>query len=121
MAARYLAITKSSSFQTTYRKRTLGHRVTTGPVTLGVVIIFLIAAMGLMYLVQSNGISTTGYEIRELQTKIDSLKEDNDALRLTAAELKSLKNLEESKNDLDMVSSTQVNYVTGQRNLASAQ
>lgn len=120
MAARYLAITKSGNRKQRYRRRTIGRNVSTGPVTLGVFIVLMIASLGVVYLVQSNSVSTSGYAIRDLEKRIESLEQDNQDLRLEAAELQSLKNLEEAQKDLGMVPNSEVLYVGGDSKLASS-
>ena len=73
MSARYLAITKSNSLNRRYRTRTINRSFGTGPVTLGMIIVFLVAAISVLYLVQSNSVATSGYAIKALESEVAEL------------------------------------------------
>ncbi len=118
MAARYLSITRSNVGANKNRARTISQSFATGPVTLGVFVLILIASLGIVYLVQSNSMATTGYQIQDLQDRVTELSKSNDELKLEAADLQSLKHLEQVKNDLNMVPNTQTSYVKTDHNIA---
>lgn len=118
MAARYLSITKSNVGESRNRTRTINRSFATGPVTLGMFVVLLIASLGIVYLVESNSMTTSGYQIQDLQDKVTELQKSNEELKLQSAELQSLKHLEQVKDDLNMVSNSQTSYVKGDNNIA---
>lgn len=119
MAARYLSITKSlGENENRYRTRTINRSFATGPVTLGIFVVLLIASLGIVYLVESNSMTTSGYQIQDLQDKVTDLQKSNEELKLQAAELQSLKHLEQVQKDLNMVPNSQTSYVSGNNNIA---
>lgn len=85
-----------------------------GPVSLCFVTIILLCCLSLFYLAQSNQTATKGYEIRELEDRLSSLEETNNKLELKAAELQSVKNVEEASKHLNMVPIEKVFYITPQ-------
>jgi uncharacterized membrane protein (DUF106 family) len=118
MAARYLSITKSNLGENPHRTRTINRSFATGPVTLGIFVVLLIASLGIVYLVESNSMTTSGYQIQDLQDKVTELQKSNDELKLEAAELQSLKHLEQVEKDLNMVPNSQTSYVHTDTNIA---
>ena len=61
-----------------------------GPVSNAIVLLVLICLIGLVYLTQVTKTNEYSYQIRELQTKQSTLKEEQKDLELTAARLKSI-------------------------------
>lgn len=108
---RYLTITNTNKKGA--RKRTLPLRKpTAGPVTLTLITILILCLVSLFYLAQIFKSSTKGYDVSELEKKVTELKEQNTKLEIEAAELKSFKNIEESANQLNMVSISNIIYLT---------
>ncbi len=64
-----------------------------------------------IYLVQVNSFSTKGYEINNLQKKIQQLKDGQKALEVQAAELQSLQRIQSDPIILNMVPVSSINYV----------
>jgi hypothetical protein len=120
MSARYLAITKSNTLDRRYRTRTINRSFGTGPVTLGMIIVFLVAAISVVYLVQSNSIATSGYATKDLETQIEALQKQTLDLQLQVAEAKSLKNLQQNVENLHMVSAGTISYVAHNPSVAEA-
>ena len=85
-----------------------------GPVTLCFVTIILLCLVSLFYLTQANQIATTGYEIKDLEDKLNKLTEENHKLELRAAELQSVRNVEEGVKKLNMVPLQKVIYVSSE-------
>ncbi|GAC1412364.1 MAG: hypothetical protein NVSMB66_1200 [Candidatus Doudnabacteria bacterium] len=76
--------------------------------------ISVLTAAGLLllfYMIQVNSFSTKGYEIKNLQTKVESLRNDQRALEVQSAELQSLQRIQSSSAVLNMVSVSTISYV----------
>lgn len=78
---------------------------------LKLVIIGMAILMGFTYLVQVNKVSTTGFEIQELEQRAAELKKENTKLELEAARLESLANIEQKVQELNLVSTEKVDYL----------
>lgn len=65
---------------------------------------------GSVYLYQVNGLATKGYEIRELETKIQNLEKEGQNLQIKEVELRSMYNIEKATKDLNLVNSSNVSY-----------
>ncbi len=112
--ARFLTLSKSGDIQKDKRKKTIRGKIKVGPVTLCFVTIILLCLVSLFYLTQANQIATTGYEIKDLEDKLNKLTEENHKLELRAAELQSVRNVEEGVKKLNMVPLQKVIYVSSE-------
>ena len=77
-----------------FGKRRVFGRIKTGPVLLGFVTICIVCLLSLLYLSQANGTALKGFEIRELEKRIEDLEENNKVLELETAELQSIQRIE---------------------------
>ena len=59
--------------------------------------------MGVMYLVEVNGLSTKGYQIRELENSVTRLETDNEKLSVRVTEARSMASLQEKIKGFSMV------------------
>jgi hypothetical protein len=66
---------------------------------------------GALYLYATNRVAVQGYAIGVSENRIAQLKQDNNALRIQEAELKSLYRIEEAGKRLNMFEPTQVSYI----------
>ena len=82
-----------------------------GGKSFGFLVLFLLVGLGMFYITQVNSISTKGYEIKKLETKLNEIKESNKRLELQAASLKSINNLESEVKTLNLVPSGDTNYL----------
>lgn len=111
--ARFFSITSSKNLRRGARKKTIGGRgFKIGPVSLCLITIILLCFLSLFYLAQANRIASRGYEIRELEEGLSRLEEENRKLELKAAELQSVKYIEEEVKHLNMVPIGKVVYIT---------
>jgi len=94
------------------RERVINRKLKVGPVSLCLITIVLLCLLSLFYLAQSNQTATKGYEIRELEDRLTALREENHKLELKAAELQSVRNVEEGVKHLNMVPIEKVIYIT---------
>ncbi|MFH1182998.1 MAG: hypothetical protein V1690_01915 [Candidatus Moraniibacteriota bacterium] len=69
-------------------------KIQIGPATLGIITIFIILLMSLLYLMQANSTATKGYEIEKEQDKMKKLDSQAEKLELEMARLRSTKELD---------------------------
>lgn len=79
--------------------------------TLVVVLLFFVFCAGIMYIFQINKMATMGYEIKKTEEQIEELKKQNEALRIRAAELKSMHKLESDKERMNMKKPDEIGYI----------
>lgn len=72
---------------------------------LAFVVVFGIFFGGAFYLYQVNDIAAKGYEIRELENKIQDLSKESKKMEIKEVELKSMYNIEKASEDLNLVNS----------------
>jgi len=89
---------------------------TSGKVKIGLaagVSLMVVAVLicGALYLYQVNDIATKGYEIREMEKKIQDLDREGKKLQIKEVELKSMYNIEKSMENSNLVTSSEVTYV----------
>lgn len=75
--------------------------------TLTVAAIFL----GAFYLYQVNDLTNKGYEMKEVENKIISLKKDNEKNKIQEMELRSMYSIEKATRDLDLIGSKNISYL----------
>ncbi|MDP1884100.1 MAG: hypothetical protein Q8L10_01920 [Candidatus Moranbacteria bacterium] len=66
---------------------------------------------GALYLYQVNDIATKGYEVRELESRIQELTKENKKMEIQEVELRSMYNIEKASQGLNLVNSGEVTYV----------
>jgi cell division protein FtsL len=76
-----------------------------------VALIFLICLLSLFFLAQVFQSSTKGYEISELEGKMEALKEQNKELEIKAAELRSFETIKNEAEKLNMVNANRIVYI----------
>ncbi|MCL4458321.1 MAG: hypothetical protein M1136_08410 [Chloroflexi bacterium] len=64
--------------------------------SLFVLVLVLGGLIGLLYLTQTSGIATTGYDIKRLEVEREQWLAQNEQLRLQIAELQSIKHIEQA-------------------------
>lgn len=78
---------------------------------IGFILAAIILVCGAFYLYQVNDLATKGYEVKDLENKIDDLKKENEKYKIHEVELKSMYNIEKATEDLDLVGSTDISYL----------
>ena len=76
-------------------------------VTLVGFVIIAVAA----YLFQVNSLATKGYEIRELESQIEEVRQKNQQLQLAVAELESLESVKNKVAELNMVAVGKADFI----------
>jgi len=75
-------------------------------------LILLIIFFGILYTIQANGVVTNGYKIQKYDKELTSLRSKNNELNLKLTEIQSLKFLEESVENLNMVKISKIEYLS---------
>ena len=74
-------------------------------------LIFSIAVVGILYILQVNTIATKGYEIRGLKKKIGKLGDQNKVLQVGISNLKSVNALQSKTESFNMIEAEKIEYV----------
>lgn len=72
------------------------------PIIAVFLLVMLVGALSI-YLLEVNNIAAKGYEIRELESQVNEIQEENEKLAVRVIELKSMNELDEKVAALDMV------------------
>lgn len=76
------------------------------------VLLLVVAALGVLYVVQTSSASTTGYQIRDLEKQIQSLDNENQKLEFEIATSRSMQSIQERLKTTDLVFADNVQYAT---------
>lgn len=76
-----------------------------------ILIIFMIS-LGVLYLTQTNGLATKGYQINNLKVRLAELEDQNKQLELGVAERQSIKNLSARMESLGLVQVAFTDYLS---------
>lgn len=105
---RYTANRERQKFQ----KESVWKRLKIGAISIRMVIFGLIILVGFIYLVQTNRVSTGGFEVKELSQRVDELKKETKKLELEATQRQSLKTIKETSEKMDLVGVSRIDYIT---------
>lgn len=67
---------------------------------------------GLLYLYQTNSVSTKGYKIYEVEKQIKELENENRRLNVEIAKIQSIQNLQERAKQSGLVAVDKIDYLT---------
>lgn len=76
-----------------------------------IVLAFLIIMAGSFYLYQVNDLATKGFEVRDLEKRIQSLEKEEKQMQIREVELRSMYNIEKSTEDLNLVNPSNITYL----------
>ncbi|MFH0969281.1 MAG: hypothetical protein V1804_02130 [Patescibacteria group bacterium] len=76
-----------------------------------VLIVALLFISGSIYLYSINSSASKGYQMRQVEKDIQSLRKENENLKIKEAELKSLYHIEESSKNMNMGDLKNVSYI----------
>lgn len=99
-----MLITRSNSWDSGVRKKTLKSELKLGPVSLKFVTIALLATAALFYLAQSTQASSLKYKVMELEDKKAQEQTDVKQFEVESARLKSLNEIKNSAASLNLES-----------------
>jgi predicted PurR-regulated permease PerM len=75
------------------------------------VLIVVVVTLGAYYLYQVNDLATKGYEMKDMEIRIQQLQKENKKMQIKEIELRSMYNLEKATENLDLVNAQNVTYV----------
>lgn len=75
------------------------------------VILAGVLCLSVFYLYQVNDMAAKGFEIKKIEQEIDDLKEKSKQFRIKEIELRSMYNIEEEAQNLDLVSCAEISYI----------
>lgn len=84
---------------------------TTAALMLGLAAVSIVGMLGFFYLQQVVQTASQATDVRQLEAKITDLKEQQRVIELTGAELRSLKNVEEDTQKMNLVPTDKVSYL----------
>lgn len=88
-----------------------GERMRLRSMSLHLLLLGLVIAAGFSYLYLINLTATGGFDIKGTENEIEQLAKDNKELELKAAELQSLVTIEAASQELELVATTQIEYL----------
>ena len=77
-----------------------------------VTLIISIIVFGILYVLQTNAVSTKGYALSDLERQISELNHETQGLAVQVAEQQSMRSLENRLKDTDLVAVDQVEYAS---------
>jgi hypothetical protein len=77
-----------------------------------VLLVIAMVVIGILYIIQTNRIAVHGFRMKELETQLFSLKEENENLKLESTELQSTQNMKEQLGTLNLIPVDHVEYIT---------
>jgi hypothetical protein len=75
------------------------------------VLVLMVFVSGAFYLYQVNDLATKGYEIRDMENRIQTLEKESKKMQIKEVELRSMYNIEKSTQELNLVSPQSITYV----------
>lgn len=91
--------------------KTLEKKVSQGKITLGLIMIFSIIALGIIYLVETNSTIAATYQSNIFQKTLQQKQEANQELSLKLVRVQSLPYLRGMFNNLSMISVDKTEYL----------
>ena len=76
-----------------------------------VALVAAVVVFGILYVVQTSAISTTGYDRRDLERKITELQRDNQRTEYEIAKYRSMNSIQARLAKTDMVAAENIRYV----------
>jgi cell division protein FtsL len=113
--SKFLILTK---IRHEFRKKSLFSHFKVNVKILNILIIFALLFAGGLYLFQISSLATKGFKIKDLEKKIETLKEQKEKIELEIADLQSTNKVQERIKNLNMVLTTKVSYISGTSSVA---
>lgn len=79
---------------------------------LNLILVVLIIFFSIIYLLQMNHMSVKGYKIKDLENRMEELREDNQKLHLKVNEMQSLSYIDEKLSSRNFITSGSTKYVS---------
>ena len=97
--------------QTTLREKHQQIRQWMVSTTFRVILLVIIFLFGFLYIWQTNTVSTKGYELTDLERKVEALKRENSRLQVEIAQHTSMQSVQQRLQGTDLVAITDIQYV----------
>jgi len=117
--AKLLAFRHSNRKRNKIRKKTVSYKIKENKLILGSFVVFLICAMGFLYMSKINNVATKGYEIENYKKKLSELEKEKQKMTVELADLKSIQDLDNENNNFTVVNHKDIAYVTSTSDLVA--
>ncbi|HLD28314.1 MAG TPA: hypothetical protein VJB67_01745 [Patescibacteria group bacterium] len=77
-----------------------------------VLLVIVTVVFGLSYLMQTNFVATKGYQIKDLEQRVEELKNNSDQLNLQYIELQSMASITKNVKNMDLIATNDVEIIT---------
>jgi len=94
------------------KRKTVSRKIKESKATLGFVVVFLVCAMGFVYVSEINNVATKGYEIEDYKKRLIELEKENQRMMVELADLKSINLLDGENNNFVAVDYKDIAYIT---------
>jgi len=78
---------------------------------IGIIIFFLMIFSGFAYLGLINNVAARGFEIKDLENRVEALRVDSKKLELKANELQSIQEITKAKDEFNLVEISKIDYI----------
>jgi len=110
--AKSLSFRHSNIKRSGIRKKTVSCRIKESKITVSFFAVFLICAMGFMYMSKINNVATKGYEIENYEKRLSELKKEKQKMMVELADLKSIQTIDDEDNNFVAVDYKNIAYIT---------
>ena len=95
----------------TLRQKKLAMKKWLFSATCRTLLIVFVAVFGVMYLVQTSSVSSMGYELSDLESRVQELERETQRLDVEISQHRSIQSIQDRLKDMDMVRAESVEYV----------
>jgi len=106
-----VVILTNSFDKSEYKRRTVERSFSLGPTATKFITIILVAVAALFYLVQQTQSATKNYQVQDKKDAKQQLLQDSERLKVEATRLQSLGNITQDTEKLNLVPTSNVNYL----------
>ena len=86
-------------------------RIRIGLSVLAAALMLAIFIAGAFYLYQVNSIATKGYEVKDIEKKIQESEKEINKLKIMEVELKSMYNIEKATEEMNLITTSGISYL----------
>jgi len=94
------------------KRKTISQKARESKFTVSMFAGVLICAAGLLYVFQTSGVATKGYEISSYEKTLFELQRENKKMLVKIADLKAMNNLKNKSEKLSAIDYQEINYIT---------
>lgn len=100
-------------------RKTVSKRIKESEKVVNYLVMILICAMGLLYIFQTNDITTKGYDVEKYEKKLSNLQKENQKMAVELADLKSMDNFGDKINRFSAISYKDITYITSSSSIVA--